>query len=178
MGGGLLVSSLTAPQSDAQAFSNQESTNATECGEVFLMAPEIAYTAYRPAGSFSQMFGGAAIAQVEPADPVLPDPIEPGSGIEVYLNWYSFIYMALISLLGFVHNFVPVLTVVTKKWVRIVLGGILIAVIFILNGFGDGISLAIAFATSIGLYEMIFKRVGLTSPPVTRTGVVPTKTPT
>lgn len=109
------------------------------------------------------LIGGALFAQV---DPTLPGPITPESGLDVYLNWYNALYGAVFILAGYLHNYIPGINLTNTKWIRIVLAGVILAAIFISLGFTEGISTAISFASAIGLYELIFKRIK-PSPPVT-----------
>ena len=107
--------------------------------------------------------GGAIFAQV---DPTLPPPITPDAGLDVFLNWYNALYTGGVIVLGYLHNYIPGITLANTKVLRIVLAAIVLAAIFIALGFTDGVSTAISFASAIGLYELIFKRIK-PSPPVT-----------
>lgn len=105
----------------------------------------------------------------------IPDPISIDTELTGFLNWYNALYGAIVILMGFLHNWIPVLTAVSEKWVRVALAGVIVAIIFLLNGVGDGLSLAFTFLSAVGIYDIFLKRAGLKSPPIINLGVWPRK---
>ena len=105
----------------------------------------------------------------------IPEPITDQTDLTGFLHWYEVLYGAIVILLGFVHNWIPVLTTVTEKWVRVALAGLIVGVIFFAYGFADGLSLVFTFLSAVGIYDIFLKRTGLKSPPIKNLGVLPKK---
>lgn len=97
---------------------------------------------------------------------VLPDPLGPGATLPDFLNLYSILEGAVIVILGYVHNWIPGLNLIPAKWVRIVLIGAVVGVIFAALGFANGIGTVFVFLQAVGFYSLILKPVA-PSPPVT-----------
>lgn len=96
---------------------------------------------------------------------VLPDPLGPGSTLPDFLNLYSILEGAVIVILGYVHNWIPGLNLIPAKWIRIVLIGAVVGVIFAALGFANGIGTVFVFLQAVGFYSLILKPVA-PSPPV------------
>jgi hypothetical protein len=95
------------------------------------------------------MFGQDTIPNV--------NPIEDGS-LEQFVALYDLLYVAVVNILGYLHNWIPGLNAINAKWIRIVLIGAVVAVIFNLLGLSGGLSLVLLFLQAVGFYEIILKR--------------------
>lgn len=95
---------------------------------------------------------------------VVPDPIGPGGTLPDFINLYSGLESAIILILGYLHNWIPGLNLIKAKWLRIVLMGAVVAVIFAALGLNTGLGTALVFLQTVGFYELLFKRI-IPSPP-------------
>lgn len=104
--------------------------------------------------------------------PVLP-PLTPDSGVPDFVNLYNLLYIAVVNVLSYAHNFIPFKLVgINSKWVRVVAIGMVVGVIFYLTGLTKGITTVFLFLQAVGFYEIILKK-AVKSPPVA--GIPPKK---
>ena len=100
--------------------------------------------------------------------PELPPDINSGSGLEVLLQWYDGVYIALVWILGFFHNLLPF--DVKDKWVRVlafgIIAGLFVFVAFSERTWADILSLLFSFAMATGVIYPLGKKIGLKSPKV------------
>jgi hypothetical protein len=114
----------------------------------------------------------AAQEAVRDTLPVLP-PLTPDSGIPDFVNLYNLLYVAVVNVLSYLHNFLPFKLVgLNSKWVRVVAIGLVVGVIFYLLGLTKGITTVFLFLQAVGFYEIILKK-AYKSPPVA--GLPPAK---
>jgi hypothetical protein len=99
---------------------------------------------------------------------VVPPPFGPGANLQDFLNLYAGLEAAIILLAGYLHNWIPGLNMIRTKWLRIVLIGAVVAVIFAALGLNSGIGTVFIFLQTVGFYEIILKK-ALPSPPITGT---------
>lgn len=104
--------------------------------------------------------------------PVLP-PLTPDSGVPEFVNLYNLLYIAVVNVLSYAHNFIPFKLIgINSKWVRVVAIGLVVGVIFYLTGLTKGITTVFLFLQAVGFYEIILKK-AVKSPPVA--GIPPKK---
>jgi len=104
------------------------------------------------------LFGAVAlIAQNDTI--IVPDPIGPGGQLQDFLDLYGALEGVIIVVAGYLHNFIPGLNMISSKWIRILLIGAVVAVIFAALGLNSGIGTALVFLQSVGFYELILKKV-------------------
>jgi len=97
---------------------------------------------------------------------VVPPPIGPDGTLQNFLDLYGALEAAIIVLAGYFHNWIPGLNFIKSKWLRVILIGAVVAVIFAALGLNTGIGTALVFLQSVGFYELILKKVK-PSPPIT-----------
>lgn len=108
----------------------------------------------------------AAVAAVFSQDTIIvPPAADPTWQVSDFVNLYSALEGAIIVILGYLHNWIPGLNLIKSKWLRIILIGAVTAVIFVALGWNTGLGTAFVFFQTVGLYEIIFKKVQ-PSPPV------------
>lgn len=107
----------------------------------------------------------ASVAAIAQDTIIVPDPIGPNGTIQDFLNLYNGLESAIIILAGYLHNWIPGINMIKSKWLRVILIGAVVAVIFGALGLNNGIGTALVFLQSVGFYEIILKKVK-SSPPV------------
>jgi hypothetical protein len=95
------------------------------------------------------------------------NPITDGT-VDEFIQLYDILYVAVVNLLGYIHNWIPGLNRINAKWVRIVLIGAVSAVIFNLLGLTSGLSTVLLFLQAVGFYEIILKKAKPSPPAATR----------
>lgn len=101
---------------------------------------------------FLPLIGQDTIPNVNPVDP-------EGFDLSQFIDLYNLLYVAAVNILGYVHNWIPGLNKISSKWVRIILIGAVVAVIFNLAGLSNGLGTVLLFLQAVGFYEIILKRV-------------------
>ena len=103
-----------------------------------------------------------------PVDPLpVPDPLTPDATLQDFLGLYDALYIAIVNILGYLHNWIPGLNMINAKWIRVVLIGLVVAVIFTLLGLTNGLGTVLLFLQAVGFYEIILKK-AVPSPSVTK----------
>ena len=101
---------------------------------------------------FLPLVGQDTIPNVNPVDP-------EGFDLSQFIALYDLLYIAVVNILGYVHNWIPGLNKIHSKWIRIILIGAVAAVIFNLAGLSEGLGTVLLFLQAVGFYEIILKRV-------------------
>lgn len=111
------------------------------------------------------LFSAVAIAQGDTI--VVPDPIGPNANLQNFLDLYAGLEGAVIVVLGYLHNWIPGINMVKSKWLRIVLIGAVVVVMFTALGWQQGFGQVFIFLQAVGFFEIVLKKAGATSPSVT-----------
>ncbi len=102
------------------------------------------------------------------AQPDLPPPITPDSGVDVLLQWYDGMYAVLVWILGFFHNAFPIN--VKDKWTRVaafaIVAGLFVFIAFTNHTWQEIVSLLFSFALAAGVIYPLGKKAGFKSPSV------------
>lgn len=102
-----------------------------------------------------------------PVDPLpVPDPLTPDASLQDFIGLYDMLFVGIVNILGYLHNWIPGLNAIPSKWIRVVLIGLVVAVIFTLLGLTNGLSTVLLFLQAVGFYEIILKKVAPSPKPV------------
>lgn len=106
----------------------------------------------------------ATLAGVAQETIELPAPADSSWQLQDFIDLYGALEAAIIVILGYLHNFIPGLNKIPSKWMRVVLIGLVVIVIFTALGWQTGFGQVLVFLQAVGFYEIILKKVA-PSPP-------------
>lgn len=95
---------------------------------------------------------------------VVPPPLGPGATLPDFLNLYTALESAVVLVAGYLHNFIPGLNLIRSKWIRILIIGAVTITIFTALGLNSGIGTALVFLQTVGIYELLFKKIKPSAP--------------